>query len=220
MSTLFTSIENALEDLRDGRMVILVDDEHREQEGDLMMAAEKVTPDAINFMAKYARGLICLPLAGEILDRLTIPLMPEHNKLPNQAAFAVSIEAALGVTTGVSAHDRARTICVAVDPHSTSADISMPGHVFPLRARKGGVLERPGHTEGSVDLVRLTGLQPAAVICEIMNDDGSMARLPDLQCFAEQHKIKIVSINDLIDYQLKTNLPPKQNSMRMSNAGY
>ena len=220
MSTLFTSIENALEDLYGGRMVILVDDEHREQEGDLMMAAEKVTPEAINFMAKYARGLICLPVAGEILDRLTIPLMPERNKLPNQAAFAVSIEAAHGVTTGVSAHDRARTIRVAVDPHSTSADISMPGHVFPLRARKGGVVERAGHTEGSVDLVRLAGLQAAAVICEIMNDDGSMARLPDLQRFAEQHKIKIVSINDLIDYQLKTNLLPKQNSMRVSNAGY
>lgn len=200
---LFISIESALEELKQGRMLIVADDERREQEGDLIIAAEKVTPEAINFITKYARGQVCLPLSEEILGRLQIPLMPEHNKQPNQAAFTVSIEAASGVTTGVSAHDRARTIQVAIDPHSTSNDISMPGHIFPLRARKGGVLQRPGHTEASIDLVKLAGLQSGAVICEIMNDDGTMARLDDLQKFSELHNIKIVSINDLIEYRLK-----------------
>lgn len=204
MPTIFTPIERALEDLRAGRMLILMDDERREQEGDLMIAAEKITPEVINFMAKKACGLICLTLTGNILDRLEIPQMPEHNKFPNQAAFAVSFEAAYGVTTGVSAFDRAQSIRVAVNPHSTSQDISMPGHVFPLRARKGGVLERQGHTEGSVDLASLAGLQPAAVICEIMNEDGSMARLPDLKAFAEKHSINLVSINDLVAYRMRT----------------
>lgn len=201
--TQFTTIENALEELRQGRMIILVDDENREQEGDLIIAADKVTPEAINFMAKEARGLICLTLTEEIVERLRLPLMPERNKLPNQAAFTISIEAVTGVTTGVSAHDRARTIQVAVNPQSTYQDLSMPGHVFPLQARKGGVFVRQGHTEGSVDLARLAGFQPAAVICEVMNDDGTMARTPDLQMFAKKHNIKIVAINDLIAYRLK-----------------
>lgn len=198
----FTSIKDALEELRQGRMLILVDDERREQEGDLMIPAEKITPEAINFIAKYARGLMCLPLTEDFIERLQIPLMPVRNKQPNQAKFTVSIEAASGVTTGVSVNDRLKTIQTAIDPHSTPQDISMPGHMFPLQARKGGVLERPGHTEASVDLAKLAGFQSAAVICEIMNDDGSMARLGDLQKFSEQHNIKIVSINDLIDYRL------------------
>jgi 3,4-dihydroxy 2-butanone 4-phosphate synthase / GTP cyclohydrolase II len=200
---IFSSIETGLHDLRVGRSVILADDEHREQEGDLVIAAEKITPEGINFLTKYARGVVCLTMTEDIMDRLRIPLMPDYNKLPNQAAFGVSIEAATGVSTGVSAKDRAHTIQVAVNPQSTHRDISMPGHVFPLRARRGGVLERPGHTEGSVDLTRLAGLQPAAVICEIMNEDGSMARLPDLKAFADQHHINIIAINDLIDYRLK-----------------
>lgn len=197
------SIEKALIELQQGKMIILVDDEDRENEGDLMVAAEKVTPEAINFMAKNARGQICLALGEEIVERLHIPLMPEHNKLPNQATFTASVEAARGVTTGVSAQDRAHTIRVVVDPNSTSDDISMPGHIFPLRARQGGILERPGHTEGSVDLTKLAGLQPAAVICEIMNEDGTMARLKDLREFSKQHDIKLVTINDLITYRFK-----------------
>lgn len=199
--TQFTSIDNALEELRQGRMLILVDDENREQEGDLIVAADKVTPEVINFMTKYARGLVCLTLKEEIVERLRIPLMPERHKHHNQAAFTVSIEAAQGVTTGVSAQDRAHTIKVAVNPSSTFHDISMPGHVFPLQARKGGVFVRQGHTEASVDLARLSGHQGAAVICEIMKDDGTMARMPDLMAFAEQHNIKIVAINDLIAYR-------------------
>lgn len=197
----FATIESALEDIRQGKMVILVDDENREQEGDLVLAADKVTPESINFMTKYARGLVCLTLTQEIVERLHIPLMPERHKLPNQAAFTVSIEAVRGVTTGVSVHDRAHTIRTAVDPNSTFQDISMPGHVFPLQARQGGVLVRPGHTEGSVDLAKLAGMQPAAVICEIMNEDGTMSRLPDLEVFAKQHGIKIAAINDLISYR-------------------
>ena len=202
----FISIEDALTELRAGHMIILVDDEHREQEGDLVIAASKVTPEAINFMTKYARGVVCLPLTEEIVERLRLPLMPERNVHANQAAFTASIEATDGVSTGVSAHDRAHTIRVAIDPASGPSDISTPGHVFPLQARKGGVLQRPGHTEGSVDLVKLAGLEPAAVICEIMNDDGTMARLPDLREFAKQHNIKLVSINDLIEYRLKNEI--------------
>jgi 3,4-dihydroxy 2-butanone 4-phosphate synthase/GTP cyclohydrolase II len=199
----FASIEAAIADLRQGRMLILVDDEHREHEGDLMIAAEKVTSDAINFIATHARGLMCLSLTDDFIERLRIPLMPVRNKLPNQATFTVSIEAATGVTTGVSTHDRVRTIQVAIDPASTPEDVSMPGHVFPLQARKGGVLERPGHTEASVDLAKLAGLSSAAVICEIMNEDGTMARVSDLREFAKKHDIKIVAINDLIDYRFK-----------------
>ncbi len=198
----FASIKAALKDLQEGRMIILVDDERREQEGDIIIAAEKITPEAINFMATHARGLICLTLTQETVERLQIPLMPVRNQLPNQAAFTVSIEAAEGVTTGVSAYDRAHTIQVAVNPTAVPQDVSTPGHVFPLRARQGGVLVRPGHTEGSVDLARLAGLQPAAVICEIMRADGKMARLPDLQIFAEQHQLKLVTIQDLISYRL------------------
>lgn len=199
--TKFIPIEQALNELRQGRMIILVDDENREQEGDLVIAADKITPEAINFFSKYARGLICLTMTDEIVERLCIPSMAVRNQHPNQAAFTTTIEAAEGVTTGVSAYDRAHTIKVAIDPNSTPKDISTPGHIFPLRARRGGVLERPGHTEGSVDLARLAGLSPAAVICEIMNDDGTMARTKELQEFSDLHKISLVTVNDLIAYR-------------------
>lgn len=199
----FTSIEAAIIELRQGRMIILVDDENREQEGDLVLAAEKVTPEAINFMITYARGFVCLTISQEIVKRLDLPLMAERNPHQNQAMFITSIEATDGVSSGVSVYDRAHTIRVAVNPHSTPNDISMPGHIFPIQSRTGGVLERQGHTEGSVDLVRLTGLQPAAVICEIMKEDGSMARLPDLREFANIHNIKIASIHDLIEYRMR-----------------
>jgi 3,4-dihydroxy 2-butanone 4-phosphate synthase/GTP cyclohydrolase II len=198
----FTSIENAIDALRQGQMLILVDDENREHEGDLVIAAEKISPEAINFMSKHARGMMCFTVTDEIINRLEIPMMPVRNKHPNQAAFAVSIEAARGVTTGISTYDRAQTILTAVNPHSSVDDITLPGHIFPLVARSGGVLERPGHTEGSVDLARLAGFQPAAVICEIIKDDGNMARLPELSEFAIKHNIKLVAINDLIAYRL------------------
>jgi len=199
-----TKIKDVLEDLRQGKMVILVDDEDRENEGDLTLAAEKVTPEAINFMAKYGRGLICLSLAPEIIERLKLPLMVHDNRSPYKTAFTVSIEAREGVTTGISAADRARTIAVAVADDSKPDDLVQPGHVFPLRARRGGVLFRTGQTEGSVDLARLAGLKPAGVICEIMNDDGSMARMPDLIKFAETHGLKIASIADIIAYRMRT----------------
>ncbi len=194
-------IESALDDLRTGKMVILVDDEDRENEGDLVLAAEKATPEVINFMAKHGRGLICLSMTGADLDRLGIPQMTKNNTSPFNTAFTVSIEASSGVTTGISAADRAHTIQVAVDPLSTSADLVMPGHVFPLRAKEGGVLVRAGQTEGSVDLARMAGLRPAGVICEIMNDDGSMARIKDLVPFAETHGLKIISVSQLIAYR-------------------
>jgi 3,4-dihydroxy 2-butanone 4-phosphate synthase/GTP cyclohydrolase II len=197
----FLPINEALDEIRQGRMVILLDDDNREQEGDLVIAAEKVTPATINFMTKYGRGLVCLTLLEETVNRLAIPMMPERNKKTNQAAFTVSIEAVNGITTGGSAFDRAHTIQVAINPQSTVQDISLPGHVFPLRACAGGVLERPGHTEGSVDLAMLAGLQPAGVLCEILKEDGTMARLPDLKLFSKQHQIKMVSINDLIAYR-------------------
>lgn len=200
---MLASIESAIEDLKQGKMVILVDDEDRENEGDLVLAAEKVTPEAINFMAKFGRGLICLTMPGEDLDRLRIPMMVEHNTSPFGTAFTISIEAATGVTTGISAHDRARTIQVATDIKSGPRDIVMPGHIFPLRAKEGGVLVRAGQTEGSVDLARLAGLRPVGVICEIMNEDGTMSRLKDLIPFAEQHHLKIVSISDLIAYRMR-----------------
>lgn len=199
----FAKIEEAIEDLRDGRMVILVDDESRENEGDIIIAAEKITPEMINFLLKYARGIVCLAMTEEDIDRLALPMMVKRNVSPTQAPFTVSIEAAHGVTTGVSAKDRAHTIRVAINEKSTSADLMTPGHVFPLRAREGGVLTRAGHTEGSTDLMRIAGLKPAAVICEILNEDGSMARLHDLIPFAKQHNIKIVSIEDLIVYRIK-----------------
>jgi len=196
-------IEDILEDLRQGKMVILVDDEDRENEGDLTIAAEKVTPEIINFMAKYGRGLICLSLAPEIIERLKLPLMVQDNRSPFKTAFTVSIEAREGVTTGISAADRAHTIAVAVDDNSKPDDLVQPGHVFPLRSRRGGVLFRTGQTEGSVDLARLAGLKPAGVICEIMNDDGTMARMPDLIKFAETHGLKIASIADIIAYRMR-----------------
>jgi 3,4-dihydroxy 2-butanone 4-phosphate synthase/GTP cyclohydrolase II len=199
-----TKIKDVLEDLRQGKMIILVDDEDRENEGDLTLAAEKVTPEAINFMAKYGRGLICLSLAPEIIERLKLPLMVHDNRSPFKTAFTVSIEAREGVTTGISAADRARTIAVAVADDSEPEDLVQPGHVFPLRARRGGVLFRTGQTEGSVDLARLAGLKPAGVICEIMNDDGTMARMPDLKKFAETHGLKIASIADIIAYRMRT----------------
>ncbi len=195
-------IEAALEDIRQGKMVILVDDEDRENEGDLTMAAEKVTPEAINFMAKYGRGLICLSLTEERLNELRLPMMVSENTSRFQTAFTVSIDARKGVTTGISAADRAATILTAVDEASTLEDLVSPGHIFPLRARQGGVLVRTGQTEGSVDLARLAGLKPAGVICEVMKDDGTMARMPDLQSFAEEHGLKIVTIADLIKYRL------------------
>jgi 3,4-dihydroxy 2-butanone 4-phosphate synthase/GTP cyclohydrolase II len=195
-------IEAALEDIRQGKIVILVDDEDRENEGDLTMAAEKVTPEAINFMAKYGRGLICLSLTEERLNELRLPMMVSENTSRFQTAFTVSVDARKGVTTGISAADRATTILTAVDEKSTSEDLVSPGHIFPLRARQGGVLVRTGQTEGSVDLARLAGLKPAGVICEVMKDDGTMARMPDLQGFAEEHGLKIVTIADLIKYRL------------------
>lgn len=196
-------IEEVLEELREGKMVILVDDEDRENEGDLTMAAEKVTPEAINFMAKYGRGLICLSLAPEIVEKLGLPLMVYDNRSPFKTAFTVSIEAHHGVTTGISAADRAHTILTAVAEDARPEDLVQPGHVFPLRARRGGVLFRTGQTEGSVDLARLAGLRPAGVICEIMNDDGTMARLPDLKKFAKQHDLKITKVTDIIAYRMR-----------------
>ncbi|HMK52133.1 MAG TPA: bifunctional 3,4-dihydroxy-2-butanone-4-phosphate synthase/GTP cyclohydrolase II [Thermodesulfobacteriota bacterium] len=195
-------IEAALEDIRLGKMVILVDDEDRENEGDLTMAAEKVTPEAINFMAKYGRGLICLSLTDERLNELRLPMMVSENTSRFQTAFTISIDARKGVTTGISAADRATTILTAVDEGTEPEDLVSPGHIFPLRARGGGVLVRTGQTEGSVDLARLAGLKPAGVICEVMKDDGTMARMPDLVRFAEEHRLKIVTIADLIKYRL------------------
>ena len=195
-------IEAALEDIRQGKMVILVDDEDRENEGDLTMAAEKVTPETINFMAKYGRGLICLSLTDERLIELRLPMMVSENTSRFQTAFTVSIDARKGVTTGISAADRAATILTAVDESTQPEDLVSPGHIFPLRARQGGVLVRTGQTEGSVDLARLAGLKSAGVICEIMKDDGTMARMPDLRIFAEEHGLKIVTIADLIKYRL------------------
>ena len=196
-------IAEALEEIREGKMVILVDDEDRENEGDLCMAAEKVTPEAVNFMARYGRGLICLSLTEEKVDQLQLPMMVSNNQSRFGTAFTISIEARRGVTTGISAADRATTILTAVDPDAGPQDLVSPGHVFPLRARKGGVLVRTGQTEGSVDLARLAGLKPAGVICEIMKDDGTMARMPDLEIFAEEHGLKIVSIADIIEYRMR-----------------
>jgi 3,4-dihydroxy 2-butanone 4-phosphate synthase/GTP cyclohydrolase II len=197
----FATIEEAIEEIRRGRMIVVCDDENRENEGDLVMGAQFATSDAVNFMATHARGLICLALTAERCDELNLNLMAAKNEAPLQTAFTVSIEAAEGVTTGISAHDRARTIQVAIDPKSGPGDIHIPGHVFPLKAKDGGVLERTGHTEASVDLARLAGLNPAGVICEIMNDDGTMARVPDLASYCELHGLKMVTIADLIAYR-------------------
>ncbi|MDA8156017.1 MAG: bifunctional 3,4-dihydroxy-2-butanone-4-phosphate synthase/GTP cyclohydrolase II [Actinomycetota bacterium] len=200
----FNTIEEALEEIAQGGMVILCDDEDRENEGDLCMAAEKVTPQAINFMAKYGRGLVCLSLVPERVEELELPMMAEINTSSFGTAFTVSIEAKKGVTTGISAHDRAVTILTAINPKTKPGDLARPGHVFPLRAKRGGVLQRAGQTEGSVDLARLAGLYPAGVICEIMSDDGTMARVPELMEFANTHKLKIITVKDLINYRMKT----------------
>jgi len=205
-SDLRERVQRALEEIRAGRIVILVDDEDRENEGDLTMAADCVTPEAINFMATHGRGLICMTLTEEHVERLQLPLMtaPGHAEPPLGTAFTVSIEARQGVTTGISAADRAHTIHVASRPNASPSDIVSPGHIFPLRARAGGVLVRTGQTEGSVDLARLAGMNPAGVICEVMNNDGTMARLPDLETFASRHGLIILSIADLIQYRTQT----------------
>lgn len=198
----FASIEAAIEDFRQGKMVIICDDEDRENEGDLAIAAEKVDPDVINFMAKYGRGLICLALTEDRCDALDLPLMVRNNTSPFATAFTVSIEAKGKITTGISAADRSATVLTAIDPETGADDLLRPGHIFPLRARRGGVLKRAGQTEASVDLAALAGLNPSGVICEIMNDDGTMARLPDLKIFAEEHDLKIITVADLIAYRL------------------
>jgi len=200
----FNTIDEALDDIANGKIVILVDDEDRENEGDLCMAAEMVTPEAINFMARHGRGLICLSLVPERIEELKLPMMTDENTSSFGTAFTVSIEAKKGVTTGISAADRAKTIKTAIDPKTRPEDLARPGHVFPLKARPGGVLQRTGQTEGSVDLARLARLYPAGVICEIMNDDGTMARVPELTEFAKKHNLKIVMIKDLIKHRMRT----------------
>lgn len=221
----FSPVEEILQDIRQGRIVIVCDDEDRENEGDLTMAAEFVTPEDINFMAIYGRGLICLPMSSEMLDGLEIPDMVHHNHSRMGTAFTASIEAATGVSTGISAADRARTIQVAVDPDSGPEDLVMPGHIFPLRAKAGGVLQRAGQTEAAVDLSRLAGLTPAGVICEIMKDDGTMARVPDLEQFAAEYGIKMVTVAQIIEYRrryekhvhcaVQTRLPTKFGEFRV-----
>ena len=197
------NIQQAIADIRDGKMVILVDDQSRENEGDLIIAAEKITPEVITFMIKYGSGLVCMPIEAEVLDRLKIPMMVKDNRSKYQTAFTVSIGAAEGMSTGISPADRAHTIRVAIDSNTSAADIVMPGHVFPLRAQAGGVLARSGHTEGSVDLARLAGLKPAAVLCEVINPDGSMARMHNLIPFAKQHGLNIISIQDIMTYRIQ-----------------
>ncbi|MFA5581217.1 MAG: 3,4-dihydroxy-2-butanone-4-phosphate synthase [Paracoccaceae bacterium] len=200
-SEMISPISDIIDDARNGRMFILVDHEDRENEGDLVIPAQMATPEAINFMATHGRGLICLTLTGERVDALGLALMSTNNSSRHETAFTISIEAREGVSTGISAHDRARTVAVAIDPSKTAADIATPGHVFPLRAKDGGVLVRAGHTEAATDVSRLAGLMPAGVICEIMNEDGTMARLPDLVGFAQKHGLKIGTISDLIAYR-------------------
>ena len=197
------TIGEAIEDIRQGKMVILVDDEDRENEGDLVMAAEKITPETINFMARYGRGLICMTLTPERAEELALQPMASDNTAPFGTAFTVSIDAMHGITTGISASDRAMTILVALHPDTRPKDLARPGHIFPIKAQKGGVLKRAGQTEGSVDLARLTGLYPAGVICEIMNEDGTMSRLPELITFAGANHLKIVTVKDLIEYRLR-----------------
>ena len=200
----FSTIADAIDDIRAGRMVVVVDDEDRENEGDLTIAAEKVTPEVINFMARHGRGLVCLPMTGERLDELRIPLMvqDEENSAKFGTAFCVPIEAKQGTTTGISAADRARTVLAAVDPRTKAQDLARPGHMFPLRSQPGGVLQRAGQTEAAVDLARLAGLYPAGVICEIMNEDGTMARVSELEPFCRAHRIRLITIRDLIQYRM------------------
>lgn len=200
----FDPIKQAIDDVAAGKMIILTDDEDRENEGDLVIAAEKITPAAVNLMATYGRGLICMPMTASRLDELGLRPMVDHRRDERETDFAVSVDAKYGVTTGISAFDRSRTIQVLLDPKTTRADLAIPGHVFPLRAKEGGVLTRAGHTEAAVDLTKLAGLIPAGVICEIMNDDGTMARLDDLLCFREKHKLTLCSIAQLIEYRRRT----------------
>ncbi|WP_134725523.1 3,4-dihydroxy-2-butanone-4-phosphate synthase [Paracoccus luteus] len=218
-SDAISGIEDIIEDARNGRMFILVDHEDRENEGDLVIPAQMATPDAVNFMATHGRGLICLAMPAARIDALGLQLMSPKNSSRHETAFTMSIEAREGVTTGISAHDRARTISVAIDPTRGAADIATPGHVFPLRARDGGVLVRAGHTEAAVDVARLAGLNPAGVICEIMNEDGTMARLPDLIAFAQKHGLKIGTISDLIAYRRRhDNLIAERDQMPVTSA--
>ncbi len=198
-----SSVEQAVEAVKSGRLIIIVDDEDRENEGDLMIAAEKVTPDIINFMSKHGRGLICLPLTKKRVKELDLPLMVQDNTARFETAFTVSIDGKEGVSTGISAHDRAKTILTALDPETSPADLARPGHIFPLQAREGGVLERAGQTEAAIDVTRLAGLIPAGVICEIMNEDGTMARMPQLEKFSRTHDIPILTIADLIQYRMR-----------------
>ena len=200
-TSVFASIPEAIDEIRQGRMVIVVDGADRENEGDLIMAAERVTPEAIAFIVRHTSGVICMPVIGERLDELEIPLMVAANTDSRRTAFTVSVDARMGVTTGISAADRARTIRAIIDPETEPGDLSRPGHVFPLRYREGGVLKRAGHTEAAVDLARLAGLFPAGVLCETVNEDGTMARLPDLERFARAHELKIISIADLIRHR-------------------
>ncbi|OGC29436.1 bifunctional 3,4-dihydroxy-2-butanone 4-phosphate synthase/GTP cyclohydrolase II [candidate division WOR-1 bacterium RIFOXYB2_FULL_48_7] len=201
----FNTIEEAIREIQNGRMVVVVDDADRENEGDLVIAAEKITPDSINFMISQAKGLVCIPISGERLDQLELRQMVDDNREPLKTAFTVSVDASpkQGITTGISAADRAKTIEVLINPRSTKEDLVSPGHLFPLRVKEGGVLKRAGHTEAAVDLAKLAGLYPAAVICEIINSDGTMARIPQLTEFAKQHNLKLVTISDLISYRLK-----------------
>ncbi|WP_434512428.1 bifunctional 3,4-dihydroxy-2-butanone-4-phosphate synthase/GTP cyclohydrolase II [Desulfitobacterium sp. AusDCA] len=201
----FNTVEEAIEEIKQGRMIVVVDDEDRENEGDLVLAAEKVTPEAINFMVKHARGLVCVPMTGERLSALKLDQMVAHNSDPKGTAFTVSVDSETS-TTGISAFERAETVAVLVNPNSNPENLHQPGHIFPLRAREGGVLVRAGHTEGAVDLARLAGLEPAGVICEIMNDDGTMARVPELMKFVEKHGLKIVTIEELIRYRRRTEI--------------
>src|SRR5467141_5105452 len=200
---MFATVEEAVEEIRQGCMIVLIDDEDRENEGDLAMAAEKITPDAINFMAKYGRGLICLPLTEDRCDELHLPLMSPINTSVHGTAFTEAVDARVGITTGISASDRAITILTAIDPKTRPSDLARPGHMFPLRARKGGVLVRAGQTEASVDLARLAGMVPAGIICEIMKDDGTMARVPDLIEFCRIHEMKMLTVAELIRYRMK-----------------
>jgi len=219
-SDVIASIEDIIEDARNGRMFILVDHEDRENEGDLIMPAQLATPDAINFMATHGRGLICLTLTGEQVERLGVPMMSSSNTSRHETPFTISIEAREGVTTGISAHDRAHTVSVAINPQVRPTDIATPGHVFPLRAREGGVLVRAGHTEAATDIARLAGLNPAGVICEIMKDDGTMARLPDLVTFAKHHGLRIGTISDLIAYRHKHDNLVRETETRAVTSAY
>lgn len=211
----FSSIESAIEDVREGKVIVIVDDEDRENEGDLMIASEKVTPEAINFMAQHGRGLICLTLTQRRTEELGLPMMVEENQSRFGTPFTISIDARKGVTTGISVADRARTVQVAIDPASTRDDLATPGHIFPLRAQDGGVLVRTGQTEGSVDMARLANLNPSGVICEIMNEDGTMARVPQLARFAEKHDVKMITIKDLVEYRLRRETLVREEAVTM-----